>query len=92
MLSICRIEKVGDYCLLDCSYCPIESTYRVVVYEVQDRKGKFKDFNIEIANTAKSAMKKYNKHHTSMDDSCDILYIAMLLRPSILETCSLNIS
>jgi hypothetical protein len=49
--------------------------------EVQDREGKFKDFNIEIANAAKSAMKKYNKHYTLMDNSYNILYITMLLDP-----------
>jgi hypothetical protein len=26
-------------------------------------------------------MKKYNKYYTLMDDSCDILYITMLLDP-----------
>jgi len=29
-----------------------------LLQEVQDREGKFKDFNIEIANAAKSAIKK----------------------------------
>jgi hypothetical protein len=52
-----------------------------LLQEVQDREGKFKDFNIEIVNAAKSAMKKYNKYYTLMDDSYDILYITMLLDP-----------
>ena len=52
-----------------------------LLQEVQDGEGKFKDFDIEIANAAKSAMKKYDKYYTLMDDSCDILYITMLLDP-----------
>ena len=52
-----------------------------LLQEVQDKEGKFKDFDTEIANAAKSAMKKYNKYYTLMDDSCDILYITMLLDP-----------
>ena len=52
-----------------------------LLQEVQDREGKFQDFNPDIANAAKGAMKKYEKYYTLMDDSCDILYIAMLLDP-----------
>ncbi|EED15295.1 hypothetical protein TSTA_047440 [Talaromyces stipitatus ATCC 10500] len=52
-----------------------------LLQEVQDREGKFKDFDTDIANAAKSSMRKYNKYYTLMDDSCDILYITMLLDP-----------
>ncbi|EED13543.1 hypothetical protein TSTA_097990 [Talaromyces stipitatus ATCC 10500] len=49
--------------------------------KVQEREGKFKDFDADVANAAKSAMRKYDKYYTLMDDSCDILYITMLLDP-----------
>jgi hypothetical protein len=52
-----------------------------LLQEVQDREGKFKDFDTDVANAAKSAMRKYDKYYTLMDDSCDILYITMLLDP-----------
>ncbi|KAN0070499.1 Ribonuclease H-like domain containing protein [Elaphomyces granulatus] len=52
-----------------------------LLQEVQDREGRFVDFNMDIANAAKGAMKKYDKYYTLMDDSCDILYITMLLDP-----------
>lgn len=52
-----------------------------LLQEVQDREGKFKDFDADVANAAKSAMRKYDKYYTLMDDSCDILYITMLLNP-----------
>ncbi|EED22779.1 hypothetical protein TSTA_062660 [Talaromyces stipitatus ATCC 10500] len=52
-----------------------------LLQEVQDREGKFKDFDADIANAAKSSMRKYDKYYTLMDDSCDILYIIMLLDP-----------
>ena len=52
-----------------------------LLQEVQDKEGKFKDFNTDIANAAKRAMKKYDKYYTLMDNSCDILYIAILLDP-----------
>jgi len=54
-----------------------------LLQEVQDREGKFKDFDEDIADAAKSAMKKYDKYYTLMDDSCDILYITMLLDPRL---------
>jgi hAT family C-terminal dimerisation region len=52
-----------------------------LLQEVQDREGRFVDFNMDVANAAKGAMKKYDKYYTLMDDSCDILYITMLLDP-----------
>ncbi|EED22636.1 conserved hypothetical protein [Talaromyces stipitatus ATCC 10500] len=52
-----------------------------LLQEVQDREGKFKDFDADIANAAKSAMTKYDKYYTLMNDLCDILYITMLLDP-----------
>ncbi|EED15823.1 hypothetical protein TSTA_009450 [Talaromyces stipitatus ATCC 10500] len=52
-----------------------------LLQEVQEREGKFKDFDADVANAAKSAMRKYDKYYTLMDDLCDILYITMLLDP-----------
>jgi len=52
-----------------------------LLQEVQDREGRFQNFDHDIANAAKGAMKKYDKYYTLMDDSCDILYITMLLDP-----------
>jgi hypothetical protein len=52
-----------------------------LLQEVQDKEGKFKGFNTEITNATKRVIKKYDKYYTLIDDSCDILYIAMLLDP-----------
>ncbi|EED21052.1 hypothetical protein TSTA_082850 [Talaromyces stipitatus ATCC 10500] len=46
-----------------------------------DREGKFKDFDTDVANASKSAMRKYDKYYTLIDDSYDILYITMFLDP-----------
>ncbi|EED21248.1 hypothetical protein TSTA_084790 [Talaromyces stipitatus ATCC 10500] len=65
------------------SYCMLNDAWNLfdLLQEVQDRERNFKDFDIDIANAVKSAMTKYNKHYTLMDDSCDILYIITLLDP-----------
>ena len=50
-----------------------------LLQEVQNREGKFQNFDIDIADAVKSVMKKYDKYYTLMNDSCDILYITMFL-------------